>query len=284
MQLITKAFAKVNLTLDCVGKREDGYHLLRSIMQPISLYDTVSIECTGANGITVICDQIPHSYNLATKAAHAFFHYAKISPYDQNIKIHIDKNIPVAAGLGGGSTDAAIVINLLNNMFSTRFDQDDLIKIALEAGADVPFCLFQAPALVEGIGEKITLLAGLPELFFVLVKPSAKGSTTKMYQRLDEAGISNQDYTEKALLALKAKDTEKFCTSFGNAFSDLWKDAHYHHIRVLAQNFGALNTSLTGSGPTVFSVFDKEESAQSCYQALSCDFTEVFLAKTINSL
>ncbi len=277
-----KAYAKINITLDCVGKRPDGYHLLRSIMHPISLFDTVTIERTLNNGILVDCTSVECKQNIVLKTANVFFDFCDITEKNRNINISIEKNIPLAAGLGGGSTDAAATILILNSMFETHLTSDKLINIAEKVGADVPFCLFNKTAVVEGIGEKLSFFDSFPSFFFILVKPFEKGSTAQMYKKLDEFGISGKDYTDKVLSSLQVGDTIKMCENFGNEFSCFWENEKTLYIKDCAKYYGALNTSLTGSGPTFFSVFNNETNANKYLNKISQTFSDVYLAKSVN--
>ena len=174
----TKAYAKINLSLDIIGKREDGYHLLEMVMQTIDLYDEITIEKQD-EGITIGCNKVyvpRDERNLAYKAAKLFIEKYNIS---QGVNINIKKNIPVSAGLAGGSTDAAAVLKIMNRLFNINAEDEELMKLGEELGADVPYCI-KGDCLCEGIGEKVTELKRFKDKIIVIVKPPF-GISTKVY-------------------------------------------------------------------------------------------------------
>ena len=256
-----KAKAKINLTLDILSKRPDGYHEISSVMQTISLCDKVKVKkakdisVSGNSGINPLDD-------ICYKAAKAFFEYTKIPG---GAKIKIKKNIPVSAGLGGGSADAAAVICELNRIYKTNLGRECLEKIALKAGADVPFLISGGTAKVCGIGEKVCSLPHIVGKYIVLVKETEKQSTAKTYSDFDEFGKSNPK-------------TDAFCNALNNGAE--WQD----HIgndfisvipqKALIAEITALKpacVSLSGSGPTVFAIFESKKQARNAAKSLKRD-------------
>lgn len=280
-KLSLKAFAKLNLTLDCLGKRQDGYHELCSIMHPVSLCDIVTVERTEKSDIAVNCGDIKKEDNLVFKAAKAFFETTHIPRDERGVEITVEKHIPLLSGMGGGSTDGAAVINILDELYETTLSHKQKIDIAKSLGADVPFSLFSKTAVATGIGEKLEFIEDFPQFYFVLVKPGEKGSTGGMYKALDSRGVINGEYTKKALSAVKSGNTAKGAGFFKNDFALCQKVDYISAIGASAETFGALTTSLTGSGPTCFSVFEDKNSCQSFFEHISKDFENVFLAKSV---
>lgn len=243
-----KANAKINLTLDVVGKREDGYHLIDSVFQSVSLCDDVVIE--KSDTVSVTCDDstICDKSNIAYKAAQKFFEYAGISG---GAEIVIKKNIPLAAGLGGGSADAAAVIVALDKLYETNLSQDILCEIGLSVGADVPFCIMGGTARVGGIGEKMIKLPDMPDCAILLIKHGTKQSTAHMYKKIDDCPQS-ECYTQTVVKAIENNDLKTMCQNVSNAFSAVCNnEALINDIKMT----NPLAVSLSGSGPTVFAIY-----------------------------
>ena len=243
-----KANAKINLTLDITGKRADGYHLLDSIMQSVSLCDIVTVEKN--DDITVMCDNVDISgeRNICHKAAARFFEATNVCG---GAKITIEKHIPLASGMGGGSADAAAVICALNKIYQTNLSVSELCEIGLLAGADVPFCIVGGTARVEGIGEKIKPLPLYNGGTFILIKHGEKLSTADMYKKIDS--IEEIPCTTSAAVdALERGDLEKLYKNVGNAFSLVeHNEALFDDIKATSPQVA----SLSGSGPTVFAIY-----------------------------
>ncbi len=249
-----KANAKINLTLDVLGKREDGYHLIDSVFQSVSLGDVVDVE--KADSISVSCSDstICDQSNIAYKAARKFFDYTGITG-GANIKIK--KYIPLASGMGGGSADAAAVIVALNSLYQTKLSDENLCEIGLQVGADVPFCIVGGTARVGGIGERMTRLPDLPDCVILLIKHGKKLSTADMYRQVD-AYPQNQYYTEAMVEGIKNNDLNVVCKNVFNAFSSVCDN------QILIEDIKTTNplaVSLSGSGPTVFAVYSSFDSA-----------------------
>lgn len=261
MRMKLRANAKINLTLDIVGKRADGYHLLDSIMQSVSLCDTITVEKGGE--ITVLCDNgdISGDSNICYKAAVRFFEETKICG---GAKIEIEKHIPLAAGMGGGSADAAAVICALDKIYQTNLSVSELCEIALSVGADVPFCVVGGTARVQGIGEKIAPLPLYNDGVFLLIKRGEKLSTADMFRKID-AMDKIPATTHTAVEALEHGDMERFYRNISNDFSivdhddAMLGDINATHPRV---------ASLSGSGPTVFAVYDNLSEANRAAEEL----------------
>lgn len=243
-----KANAKINLTLDVIGKRDDGYHLIDSVFQSVSLCDEISVE--KCDNITVRCSDntICDNSNIAYKAAQKFFEYANISGGAQ---IVIKKHIPLASGMGGGSADAATVIVALDKLYKTNLSKDTLCKIGLSVGADVPFCIMGGTARVGGIGEQMSKLPDMPDCAILLVKHGTKLSTADMYKKIDSCP-QTEFYTQAVSDGIKNGDLNVVCKNVYNAFSSVCDNNDL--INDIKQT-KPLAVSLSGSGPTVFAIY-----------------------------
>lgn len=243
-----KANAKINLTLDVIGKRDDGYHLIDSVFQSVSLCDEISLE--KCDNITVRCSDntICDNSNIAYKAAQKFFEYANISGGAQ---IVIKKHIPLASGMGGGSADAAAVIVALDKLYKTNLSKDTLCKIGLSVGADVPFCIMGGTARVGGIGEQMSKLPDMPDCAILLVKHGTKLSTADMYKKIDSCP-QTKFYTQAVSDGIKNGDLNVVCKNVYNAFSSVCDNNDL--INDIKQT-KPLAVSLSGSGPTVFAIY-----------------------------
>lgn len=281
MLFSAKAYAKINLTLDVTGKRTDGYHLLRMVMQTVSLCDRIMLE--DAEGLRILCDQPGLSLgenNTLFRAARAFFRAAGME--ETGAAFTVQKRIPWQAGLGGGSADAAAVLVLLNRKYRTGFSKKDLCRIGLSVGADVPFCVVGGTALAEGIGERIHSLPPFPDCHIVICKPSAGNDTAKAYARLDAAGGIGTDYTGPFLSALDTGDLSCIAPRAGNAFELAVPAGESKKIKETMRSHGALGACLSGSGSAVYGIFDSEGQAAECRAAFSADFSDVFLCKPVS--
>lgn len=256
-----EARAKINLTLDVLGKREDGYHLIDSVFQSVSLCDEVDVE--KADEISVGCTDstICDESNIAYKAAKKFFEYADISG---GAKIVIEKHIPLASGMGGGSADAAAVIVALDKIYETNLSQEQLCKIGLSVGADVPFCIVGGTARVGGIGEKMQKLPDMPDCAMLLIKHGAKQSTADMYGRVD-AYPQDKFYTQKMVEGIRNNDLPVVCQNVFNAFDSVCDNAK---LTQDIKDTKPLAVSLSGSGPTVFAIYKDFACAQKAKELL----------------
>ncbi len=256
-----KACAKINLTLDVLGKREDGYHLIDSVFQSVSLGDNVSVEkaeiiavsCTDST----ICDQS----NIAYKAAKKFFEFTGVTG---GAKIVIEKHIPLASGMGGGSADAAAVIVALNKIYETNLTDEQLCDIGLSVGADVPFCIVGGTARVGGIGEEMQKLPDMPDCAILLIKHGAKLSTADMYKKIDSCPQA-EFYTQSMVDGIENNNLNAVCQNVFNAFSAVCDNS------ALAEDIKTTNplaVSLSGSGPTVFAIYKNLDDAKAAKEIL----------------
>lgn len=278
-----KAYAKINISLDIVGKREsDGYHLLKMIMQNIDLYDEISIE-KQKEGITISCNKnyVPtDSRNLAYKAASLFKETYNI---DDGVHIDIVKNIPVSAGLAGGSTDAAAVLKLMNKIFEVNASDEELMNIGLKLGADIPYCINGGTALCEGIGEKITTLQPFKNKILVLVKPSFGVSTKEVYKSFNLDRVRVHPKTDSLIEAMENDDLYYVANNMKNLLENVTLRKHNILIKIKEEmnRYGAVGSMMSGSGPSVFAFFDDMLKAQRCYEKMKESYKEVFLTRTI---
>lgn len=269
-----KASAKINLVLSIDGKRDDGYHTIDTVMQSVSLCDTVSVKT--AKDITVKCNasKIAGQDNIAYKAAQAFFEFTKL---EGGANIGITKRIPMAAGLGGGSADAAAVILALDKLYKTELKTEELEKIAIGLGADVPFFITGGTKRAEGIGDILTDINLLQKGYFILVKEGQKPSTAEMYKKLDESGYEKFK-VENLILAIEKEDQDEICKGFGNSFEKLWENAP---IKTELLKLDADAVCLSGSGPTFFAFYKNKKAAQKAYKRLKAKYKECFLVKPL---
>ena len=245
-----KANAKINFSLSVCGKRDDGYHLIDTVMHSIGLYDTVFIE--KADTISVICDDMPQEDNIAFKAANLFFEKTGVSG---GCDIKIIKNIPLSAGLGGGSADAAAVLVGLNKLYNAGLSYENLCDLAVKLGADVPFFIKGGCMRSEGIGEILTPKKPLERGYILLAKAETKPSTAEMYKQIDskETVLAN---TNAVLSAISENDLENLSKNLYNAFEAVWQDSV---VKRELLKTDAKAVALTGSGPTWFAIFETPE-------------------------
>lgn len=282
MSITINAYAKINLTLDITGKRADGYHLLRMVMQSVSLCDKLTLT-QGEPGIHVHCsrgDVVCDKSNTVHKAAAAFFAYSGVKP---NVAIALEKKIPSQAGLGGGSADAAAVLVALNQMFQTNYSNELLCSIGLQVGADVPFCVVGGTALAEGIGEKLTVLPAIPPCFIVICKPPVGVDTKKAYALADAAPKTGSAYSTEVLGAIKAADLPAIAANLGNEFERVMHLDEVARIKNEMKLMGALGACMTGSGSAVYGLFDDLSKAIAGKDMLAQQYSDVFLCEPINS-
>ena len=268
-----KAYAKINLVLNIGDLRPDGYHDIQTIMQSLELHDDVTVEQTGGTGITVTAsvDTIPtDESNLAVKAVKAFA--AKTGVPADGLSIHIEKRIPVAAGLGGGSSDAAATLRALNVLYETNLSVAELAEIGIEVGSDVPFCVHGGCAYVEGKGDMVVPTTPMPQCIIVIGKPDLAISTEKMYQRFDQAELPQRaDHTPEIMLGLRWENLKAVAESVGNAFEQVLMKNERNTVDMMKEvmnQFGTLGTAMTGSGPAVFGIFDNELYARVASETL----------------
>ena len=278
MEISLKAYAKINLSLDIVGKREDNYHLIDSIMQTVSIFDRITVSTNSSGCITVNCNGIDNEDNICYFVAKEFFSLTEIKG---GADITIDKAIPVSAGMGGGSTDAAAVLVALNKIYDYPLEYNQLKSIALKAGADVPFFLKGGTARATGIGEVLEDVENNLSYALVLVKNGVKKSTKNMYEVLDNRSVDNViPHTNNLCGALKDNNFEEFCKNIGNDFDALWDNTC---LKQELKDYGAYACCLSGSGPTVFAVFKDVNNAIETAAVLRNKYTEVYTAVPVKS-
>jgi 4-diphosphocytidyl-2-C-methyl-D-erythritol kinase len=264
MRTITlKAKAKINITLDVVGKRANGYHDLRMIMQTINLHDTVYLKKTKSKGVRLGCSLswLPKDdKNIAYKVAAMFLD--KIQA-DEGVFIYIEKRIPIAAGLAGGSTDAAAVLVGLNKLFNAGYTKKQLMEMSVPFGADIPFCIARGTMLAEGIGEVLTPLRPFPSMYVLLAKPNLSVSTAAVYGALRVDEITRHPQTEEMIAAIAKKDVPFICEHLRNVLEDVTIPMHPQISRIKKDmlDLGAMASMMSGSGPTVFGFFRSKDEA-----------------------
>lgn len=280
--MLIKAYAKINLSLDVIGKREDGYHLLKMIMQTIDLYDILNIIPI-EKGIEVRCNKeyIPcDERNLAYKAVKLF---ASTYGIKSGVSIDIIKNIPVAAGLAGGSSDAAAVLKVMRDIYIPELEYGDLIKLGTNIGADVPYCMIGGTAICEGIGEEVTPISPFKNHILVLVKPFFGVSTAEVYKSLDINKIKIHPNTDMLINAINLGSLLKVSKNMKNVLENVTLKKHplLRKIKNELINFGALGALMSGSGPSIFAFFDDMLKAQICYDKMKTKYKEVFITRTV---
>ena len=278
------AFAKVNLTLDVLGKRPDGYHDLQSVMQTISIRDDVELDIDTGKPWTLSCsaEGIPEDdRNLAWKAAKVFCD--KLGKDPNGLSIRITKRIPSGAGLGGGSTDAAAVLRALNRFYDSPLSVFALAELGAQVGSDVPFCTLTGTAMVEGRGERLRPLPPMPDCTFVVCKPDFSVSTPELYRKLDTVAIPVRPNNRAMESALVAGDLQAVADQVYNVFDPVVTAEHLelNYIKSICNSYGSLGQQMTGSGSAVFAIMPSFEYAAVVCNMLKDNFPNVFIAKPV---
>lgn len=280
---LARSYAKVNLTLDVLGKRDDGYHNVRMIMQTLGLFDLVIVDRADSEiAVSTNLKFLPtNEKNIAYKAAQLFFDSTGIKG---GARILIHKNIPVAAGLAGGSGNAAAVLCALNKLYDTNLSDNELCSLGTKLGADVPYCILGGTQLAEGIGEKLTELAPLPKLTFLLVKPPISISTAQIYSDIDSCTDLEHPDTAAMLHAIKKGDTAAIAAKLSNVMEAVTarENPVITGIKEKLILNGALGAVMSGSGPTVFGIFDDERKAKTSADSFYNLYKEVYLTRSYN--
>lgn len=286
MMLEKKAYAKINLGLDVTGKRDDGYHIVRMIMQNVDLYDTLTFEDneTGEICLTASSEKIPtDESNLICKVAHQLKKEFGVS---KGANIHLVKRIPVAAGMAGGSTDGAAAYVALNELWNLGLDKKKLCELAVKLGADIPYCIIGGTALAEGIGEELTVISDMPACHIVIAKPAIDVSTGWVYKELDSRKIIEHPDIDGIRAAIEDGNIKAMCSLIGNVLEPVTAGKYtvIGDIEKILEDSGAVGAFMTGSGPTVFAVFDDEDKAKNGYEAVkrSALAPELFLSGPVN--
>ena len=259
-----KALGKINLGLDVLGRRPNGYHDVRMVMQTVYLYDQILLEKTDKEGISLETNlfYLPvNENNLAYRAAKMLIDEFAIK---EGVHISLEKHIPVAAGMAGGSSNAAAVLYGMNRLFQLGLTDQELMDRSVQLGADVPYCIMRGTVLAEGIGEKLTPLPAMPKCHVLLAKPPISVSTQKVYEKLDAQEVTKHPDIDGILLGLQTGDLEKITSSMGNVLENvtITEYPQIERIKDVMKEEGALNAMMSGSGPTVFGIYDDKMRAR----------------------
>lgn len=263
-RLDLNALGKINLGLDVLGKRENGYHDVRMVMQSVYVYDRISVEKKREAGIELSTNlgYLPvNENNLAYKAAKLLMDEFSIR---EGVRIHLEKHIPVAAGMAGGSSDGAAILHGLNRMFELGLSREDLMERGVKLGADVPYCIMRGTALAEGIGEILTPLPKIPKCFALIAKPPIIVSTKTVYEKLDALEIVDHPDIDGIIQGLEEGNLEKICACMGNVLEKVTIEDYpvIEEIKKVMKENGAINAMMSGSGPTVFGIYKERKQAK----------------------
>ena len=282
-----KALAKINLGLDVIGRRENGYHDVRMVMQTIYLYDDVTIRKTENPGIVVKTNLLflpVNDDNIAYKAARMLIDEFGI---ESGVEITLEKHIPVAAGLAGGSSNAAAVLVGMNRIFDLKLSQKELMERGVKLGADVPYCVMRGTVLAEGIGEILSPLPPMPKCYILIAKPGINVSTKVVYEKLDSKPIENHPDIDAIIEGLEENDIYKVAASLGNVLEAVTIEDYpvIEEIKDAMKKAGALNAMMSGSGPTVFGIFDDKKVAKAAKETIKAMgiAKQVYLADVHNT-
>ena len=281
-----KARAKINLGLDVLGKREDGYHEVRMVMQTIGIYDRLILTKIPEEEIRITSNLafLPvNENNLIYKAIKLLkdeYHFPG------GISVDLNKFIPVAAGMAGGSTDAASTMFGVNRLFGLNLSMGKMMELGVRLGADVPYCVMRGTALAEGIGEKLTRITPVPHMWILIAKPQINVSTRLVYEQLDMGGIQKHPDIDGIIRAIEAQDVVRIAQSMGNVLENVTVPL-YPVIETIKQDMlshGAINAMMSGSGPTVFGIFPDEQTTLACQAFLKKkgDARQVYITENLN--
>ena len=280
-----KALAKLNLSLDVLGKRPDGYHDMKMVMQSITLSDDITVTDNDGQGIRVSSNVgfLPtNEKNLAVAAALRF--YESLGKEPRSIDLSLEKSIPVCAGMAGGSSDAAAVLRALNEMEGRPYDMMELAKVGEKVGSDVPYCVLGTTALAEGRGEVLTNLPALPHCWVVVCKPDFPVSTPELFGKIDRCKVRCRPDTDGMIRALEQGDLEGIARRMYNVFEDVLPERQRNRVRDIKNTLiqcGALGANMSGTGPTAFGLFEDEAAAREAYAQLKEQYKETYLAETV---
>ncbi len=279
------AYAKINLTLDVLGKRADGFHELSMVMQSVTLADTVTITKREGTGLSLSTNLgfLPGTdKNIAAVAARAFADDTGVSLDGIHIDLH--KQIPVCAGTAGGSSDGAAVLRGLNRLFETGLSLEELAKLGEKVGSDVPYCVLGCTALAEGRGEVLTKLPSLPDCTILLCKPAFPISTPELFHKIDDTKLHLHPDTAGMIHALEQNDLPGVCHRMFNVFEAVLPQSRREEVEEIKSAMlggGALGACMSGTGPTVFGIFEHPEKAEKVYRTLSAFYPETYLTRTV---
>lgn len=275
------AYAKINLSLDVLRKREDGYHDLRMVMQQIDLKDVITVK--NSDEVKIECNnpKVPtDTSNLVCKAYRILADKFNIK---KGVNINIEKNIPIAAGLAGGSSDAAATLKGLNKLWNLNLTDKELMELAVNIGADVPYCILGGTALAEGIGEELTTLKSFEDKLVLIAKPDIDVSTAYVYTNLKLDKLNQHPNTENIINNIESDDIISLSNNMINVLETVTINKYkiIEDLKTKMLKYGALGSLMSGSGPTVFGLFDDMNKMENCYNELRKDIKEVYITKTI---
>ncbi len=282
MKVTVKAHAKINLMLDILSTLPNGYHDLFMIMQSVGIYDRVTVEKTGSEDIKITCTKegVPtDEKNIVHKVATKFFEDIGIK--NTGIAIHIEKNIPQAAGLAGGSADGAAVIVALNEIFGTALSQKELAQIGGKVGADIPFCIMGGTMAAQYTGTVLSFLPDIEAENIVIVKPKQSVSTAEAYSAFDTAERVRHLDTRGMLIAAATKDKKGIFDRVDNVFEQFIDVPDRVVIKGTMRKYGCECCCMSGSGPSVFGIFEKKEDAEKCLEELKKTYDEAYLCSAV---
>lgn len=282
--LSEKAYAKLNLTLDILGKREDGYHDLKSVMQTISLYDIIEMDIGTGEPWKLSCGRadIPcDERNLAWKAAKLYCDTVGFDP--EGISIRMEKHIPSGAGMGGGSADAAAVLRILNRHCGNALSQEELADLGAKIGSDVPFCVIGGTVMCEGRGEIMRRLPDMPKCVIVGCKPEFSVSTPVLFRKIDSVEIYDHPDNDAMERSIVCGDVHAIAREIYNVFDPVVSEDHpeIEHIKGICCSHGALAAQMTGSGSVVFAIMPDQKSAEAARGELEKNYPQAFVAEPV---
>ena len=286
-QVKVKAPAKINLSLDIVGKRPDGYHTVSMVMQTVSLYDTLTFdmdETREGEDVAVSCEEYPipcDGTNIVSKAALAFYRHTGVTPHPLTVKI--EKNIPTQAGLAGGSADGAAAVIALNFLYETHLTMDEMKEICAKVGSDVPFCLLGGTMHATGTGTDLKKLCHLQKCYIVICKPDICVSTKEAYDKCDSKPYKGFLYTDEVIKRLYCRDIRGLSSTLYNEFEQVLTLPGINEIKKAMMHHHALGASMSGSGSAVFGIFHTEKKALSCIEGLHKSYDKVFLCEPVKT-
>jgi 4-diphosphocytidyl-2-C-methyl-D-erythritol kinase len=283
MKVLEKASAKINLSLDVLHKRNDGYHEVEMVMTMVDLADHIEMQELPRDTIIISSQSgyIPlDEKNLAFQAARLIKDRYEVS---KGVYIHLDKKIPVAAGLAGGSSDAAATLRGLNRLWRLQIPMDELQRLGAELGSDVPFCVTGGTALATGRGERLQPIESPPQCWVILAKPPINVSTSDIYTRLNAQNIKAHPSTVNVLEAIRSKNLDKLCQSMGNVLEEVTLELYpiVRQLKECMERLGAEGVLMSGSGPTVFGIVSKEAKAERIYNGLRGFCKEVYAVRML---
>ena len=293
-----KAYAKINLALDITGRLPNGYHTVRMIMETIGIYDELTITESATPGIRLSCDMVTDDLsvselscgedNLIVKAAHRILDTAEdrgLLPEHEDgtgLDMHLTKRIPMAAGLAGGSSDAAAALRGINRLMDLGFSDDELCDIGVSIGADVPYCIRGGSRLAEGIGEVLSPLPEPPAAYLLIAKPDIDVSTAYVYKRIDSSDNIRHPDIDAMTAALDTGDLKSLCAGLGNVLRDVTCEEHpiVPALEQFMKENGALGALMSGSGPTVYGIFDDESICTRALTLIRESYPDIYTSQT----